>query len=349
LATTTKVVDAGGEYDGKVYEATATVTDERNTITSPAPTIVYFDTSSGTPIPLPGAPANAGNYRAIAFFPGDDDHLASNASVDFVITKATPMVGVTAPGGVQNGQPFEATGGVFGVDSANLGTPTFTYFQASDTAMANPLADAPSGPGNYVVVGSYPGDVNYQAASDQVSFTIKALTSVTVTDAGGVYTGNPFPATVTVMSNGLPITTPEPRVSYFDLDGGVFALDGPPAAAGRYRAIAVYDGDELHAPSSNSVDFTIAKATPTISMLVPQGALNGRPAQATGTVFGVNEAVLGTPRFVYLTATDNPFALPVILSGPPSTAGNYEVIAIYDGGPNYDAVSVKEFFTITTP
>src|SRR5262249_48664036 len=60
-----------------------------------------------------------------------------------------------------------ATGSVVGVNGANLGTPTFTYTDASGALVA-----APVNPGTYSVVGSFAGNSNYRAALNTATIVI---------------------------------------------------------------------------------------------------------------------------------------------------------------------------------
>ena len=58
---------------------------------------------------------------------------------------------------------------------------------------------APSNAGTYTVVASFAGSPTTAAPAIRPTFTIgQATPTVTVTDAGGTYNGNPFPAAVSV-------------------------------------------------------------------------------------------------------------------------------------------------------
>lgn len=113
-------------------------------------------TLGGSTIAVPGTFAytsaagnllNAGNGQSVAvtFTPLDAaDYTTATSSVTVNVAQAMPTVTVTDSGGAVTGNPFPATGTVTGVGGANLGTPTFTYFAATDVNFTNPLSGAPA-------------------------------------------------------------------------------------------------------------------------------------------------------------------------------------------------------------
>ena len=98
---------------------------------------------------------------------------------------ATPTVTVTDAGGTYTSQAFAATGAVTGVGGADLGTPTFTYYAGTYTTAAGlsgvaALPAAPVDVGDYTVLASYAGSVDYAARDALATFTISQK-GVTVT------------------------------------------------------------------------------------------------------------------------------------------------------------------------
>ncbi len=122
-----------------------------------------------------GALLNAGNGQGVAvtFTPADTtDYTSATSSVTVNVAQAMPTVTVTDAGGAVTGNAFPANGTVTGVGGANLGTPTFTYFAATDVNFANPLSGVPSALGRYVVVGSYAANGNYAVGAAVTGFAI---------------------------------------------------------------------------------------------------------------------------------------------------------------------------------
>jgi hypothetical protein len=153
------------------------------------------------------------------------------------------------------------------------------------------------------VVASFAGSTDYAAAtSNPLTFTISQATpTVDVTDAGGTFTGNPFPATATVTGvSGTPaasLETVSPTLTYFSGSTATGTpLSGAPSAVGAYTVVASFAGSTDYASATSSpVTFAITSSTqPMVSSITLPDA---NPVTAgTATVdFTVtfNEAVTG--------------------------------------------------------
>ena len=66
-----------------------------------------------------------------------------------------------------DGKSHPATGTVTGVNTTNLGTPTFTYYTGTRVDPAHRLSKPPVNAGTYTVVAHYPGNRNYTAADSK--------------------------------------------------------------------------------------------------------------------------------------------------------------------------------------
>ena len=62
-----------------------------------------------------------------------------------------------------------------GYDGANLGTPVFKYYLASDTTFSDPLSGAPTDPGSYVFIATFAGNSQYAATSTSAPFKITGM------------------------------------------------------------------------------------------------------------------------------------------------------------------------------
>ena len=99
----------------------------------------------------------------------------------------------------------------------------------------------------------------------------QATPTVSVTDAGGTYSTDPFPATdasVTgVGTDGTIASFGDPTLSY-SYYSGTTLLAGAPTAAGAYTVVANYTSNNPNYTNADSsaVSFTIAPATPTVSV-----------------------------------------------------------------------------------
>ena len=116
--------------------------------------------------------------------------------------------------------------------------------------------------------------------------------------------------------------------------------------AGTATASASFGGDANHKASSDSKAFTIAKATPSVTVTWTGWTFDGSAHPATGWVSGVGSpaANLGAPdSFSYYSGSD---ATGAPLAGAPKNAGTYTVVAHFAGNGNYMAAD-SEAKTVT--
>ncbi len=212
---TVSVTDAGGTYSTSVFPATdATVTGvgTDGTIAAfgdPSLSYTYYAGSYATvaaleaasPSALGSAPLAVGSYTVMATYAGNANYTSASSVADFTIGQATPTVTVTDASGSYTSVAFSAAGFVQGVSGTNLGTPIFTYYSGThalqDLSGLTPLSTAPVDVGNYTVLASYSGSVNYTTASALATFTISPKdVTVTTQNAGKTY-GNSDPSPLT--------------------------------------------------------------------------------------------------------------------------------------------------------
>ncbi len=203
---------------------------------------------------------------AVANFAQSADYAAASKSANFFITQATPTVAVSDPSGAYTGTPYAATGSVTGVMSLNLGTPTFTYYLASDASFTSPLAGAPLDAGNYVVVAGFAQTTDYVGASKNVSFSItQATPTMSVSDAGGVYKGAPYAATGSVTGvSGVSLGTLTFKYYLASDTSFTSPLAGTPVNVGSYVVVGSFAQTTDYAAASKNLSFSITKATPII-------------------------------------------------------------------------------------
>ncbi len=219
----------------------------------------------------------------------------------------------------------------------------------------------------YTVTFTYAGNGTYAPASGTSTLTVaQAAPTLTVTDAGGTYSGSAFPATVTIAGvSGTPGSSLElvtPTLAYYagtytspSQLGSLTPLAGAPTAAGSYTALARFAGSTDYSSASSVVDFTIAQATPIVSVTQAGGTYDGVPIAATAAVAGINGSPAGSlenvvPTLAYYqgTATDaSQLSSLTPLAGAPTTVGPYTVVASFAGSADYTgATSAPMPFTV---
>jgi hypothetical protein len=365
IATATPAVtvtDLGGHANGSSFPATATLTGvyglAGSSLEGVAPTFLYYAGSSPTGTGSSTAPSAAGTYTVVATFPGSTDYTAASNSTTFVITETQPTVSVTDAGGAYNGSPHAATAQVAGTNGV-LGptlegvAPTVLYYVGS-TASGTGSATAPSTPGTYTAVATFPGTADYASASSSVTFTITQLTpTVHVTDAGGTFTANPFTAIATVTGiNGVPGSSLEnvtPSLLYYvgSTAGGTGTATAP-TSAGTYTVVATFPGSADYTTASGSATFTISQTTPEVSSSDAGGTFSGNPFPATATVTGVSGAAASslegvTPALLYYPGST---ASGTGSATAPKAAGTYTVVASFPGSADYGPASAMTTFTV---
>ncbi len=123
-----------------------------------------------------------------------------------------------------------------------------------------------SGAGSCTVTASQAGDSNYNAATPVAqTFAIgKAGSTTTVTVTSAMYDGTPHGATAAV--TGVGGLNESVAVSYVGRNGTTYPSSSTaPTDAGDYTASASFAGDANHHASTDSKDYSIAKANQTIT------------------------------------------------------------------------------------
>jgi autotransporter-associated beta strand protein len=205
----------------------------------------------------------SGNPQLEAAITGGTLNITNNSLI-LNVQKVIPTITVTT------GTSYIYSG--FPIDSASItvnkggsqGLLTLTYVGVSTTY--GPSSTPPTNAGIYTVTAEVEGDTTYQAANSlPATFTINPAAisagSITVAPpiAGLTYDGNPKVHEAT--ATGLTSFT----YSYVGRNGTVYgSLPTAPTAAGFYTVTATSSNSNY--TGSKSVDFTITKATPTISV-----------------------------------------------------------------------------------
>ena len=364
---TVTVSDPGGTYNGSPFAATALVAGVVSGVdTTPAaslegvtPTISYYVGSSVNGPGSTTAPTSAGTYTVVASFPGSSDYTAAQSSpMTFTIGKATPIL--ADAGGTYNGQSFPATvteiSGTAGSSLEGVGL-TCTYYAGTGTSGTNLGATAPTSAGTYTVVASFPGSTDYTAAqSSPMTFTIVKATPI-LAAAGGTYNGQSFPATVTGISGtaGSSLEGVGLTCTYYagTGTGGTNLGATAPTSAGTYTVVASFPGSTDYTAANSQTTFTIARATPTLTLTAAGGTYDGSPFAATalvsGVVSGVDTAPAPSLEGVFPTCT---YYVGTGTSGTnlgstaPTRAGTYTVVASFLGSTDYGPSTKQTTFII---
>jgi hypothetical protein len=204
-----------------------------------------------------------------------------------------------------------------------------------------------------------------------------ATPTVSVSDAGGTYNGNAFAATDSVAGvvagvDTTPVSSLEgvtPTLTYYQgtyttlaalntaLASGLTGSNTSPNVAGSYTVVASFAGSTDYSSGQALATFTIAQATPTVSVSDAGGTYNGNAFAATDSVAGVVTGVDNTaasalegvaPTLTYYTGTYTLANLSASggSSTAPKAAGSYTVVASFAGSTDYSSGQALANFTI---
>lgn len=261
----------------------------------------------GTLTYTPGAgtvlAAGTGQTIAVSFTPADpNDYTGAALAATIDVTPATPTVTVTAPGGVFDGSPHPAMAMVEGAGAGSEApasslegvTPSVTYHAGTGTS-GPALGGAPSAPGTYTVVASFPGSADYTAAqSSPVTFTItQAAQPVSVSIEGTPVTlGQPVTLVATVASGPA---APGGTITFLDGSttlgtvpvgsSGAATLETTALPAGVTAITAAYSGDADYLPATSPA------ASVTVGQAATQVAIASHPVVRNKKVISLNVEV----------------------------------------------------------
>ncbi|WP_191322039.1 MBG domain-containing protein [Algoriphagus aquimarinus] len=274
----------------------------------------------------------------------EDGNGGANYNINYVtnsegvINKIDATLTVTRAGGDYDGNPFEATGTVTGLEGALSPSVTFEYEKYDGSNWAG-IAGAPTDAGAYRVRSNFAGNTNYNAgSSDWTAFAINQIAAtITVTRASGDYDGNPFEATgsATGLEGAL---IPAVTFEYEQNDGSNWAgISGAPTDAGAYRVRSNFAGNtNYNAGFSDWTAFAINQIAATITVTRASGDYDGNPFVATGSATGLEGDLSPLVTFEYEKYDGSTWAG---IAGAPTDAGAYRVRSNFAGNTNYNAGS----------
>jgi uncharacterized repeat protein (TIGR03803 family) len=207
-------------------------------------------------------------------------------------------------------------------------------FSTTFTTSALGVAGSP-----YAIGFVYAGDANFAGATTSSTLTVQQATPIlTVSDAGGTYNGQPFPATarvagvVTAGSNqdNTPASSLEgvtPTLAYFagNTPTGT-PLAGPPVDAGTYTVVATFPGSSDYSAVQSSSVFNLVTLV-TFDGGYPNGGLL---MDSNGNLFGTTSAAFSGTLFEWVKSSGTL----VTLANTTFSAGNSPFISVQDSAGN---------------
>jgi hypothetical protein len=211
-------------------------------------------------------------------------------------------------------------GDIFGATYSSAGAPALAEVSGSPYAIVATLVDDGNRKDNYDV------ELNTGTLTVDKAPSVTAVTVGNATYDGSSHGGTAAATGVGALNESLTVT-------YVGRNGTTYSSPTPPTDAGDYTASATYNGGPNHLGSTDSEDFSIARANPTIAAVGGSFPYNGSPRAGSGSATGVNNESLGPVTLSY-TGTGATVYAPSATA--PTDAGIYTVTASYAGSGNYN-------------
>ena len=253
---------------------------------------------------------------ASASFAGDSNYASSSDSESITITPASATLSLSNLAQTYDGTPKPVT-----VTTNPVSLSGVSVLYSSTTYPSS--ATAPSNAGSYDVLVSL-SNTNYDADDVTGSLVISSASqTITFGALGGKTYGDADFSISATASSML-------DVSFSSLTSTVCTVSSSTVhivSAGECTLEASQAGNTNYEPAPLvQQSFTVAKATPTVSVSGGTFTYDGNPHPATGSVTGVNSETF-TPDFAYTPPGD---------ATAPINAGTYAVVGSFAGNDNYN-------------
>jgi len=222
---------------------------------------------------------NAGTVTASASYTGDANHTGDTSSATFSIDKAEATCDIHDYNGVYDAVAHGASGACTGIGDENAGNLNLGAGQTN----------VPGGSAHWTFTGN--GDYEDRAGDVDVTISKAPSTVSLVCDGAKVFTGSPV----------TPCSASASRVGTLPLELEVGYSNN--LHAGSATATAGWGGDANHLGATDSVGFTIAKATSATTVTCPASVYFTGAAQTPCTA--VATGVGGLSQSVPVVHTDN--------------------------------------------
>lgn len=304
---------------------------QSNTVNNVPLILTYTYVSGGT---SKSYAMDAGEYKVIAHFGGDENHEPVNSNVaTLIVKKATPSMILTSKVVPYTGSPIV-------IDQPILeGSATVKALASSLQYKYGSSSSAPTGVGTYEVTISSVGNANHEAVSKSVMLSITdSQTIVSLSDQYYVYDG-----TVKTLTPYIADVSQNVSVKY--QYEGILANDmayGPtteaPVNAGEYRVKATVE---------NIYNTVIVRANLTIKRKEPVFVMQNKTASYTGARIS-SEIISSEPSgAIYLkTYKGRGDTYYEEDTNAPVNVGTYSVSVVFAGSANYYSVTRKATLSI---
>ena len=295
----------------------------------------------------------AGDYSVVASYEGDNNYKASNSTAKFNVAKADANLDVSiADVDYQNIFTIEAV--LTGINGAKLTGDVMVSINNILLFTVKVVDGNGTFAGDTLIVGSYnftarwAGNDNYNNIKSEGVFKVNKIDSNITVNADDIKVGENATVTVNVSSDAtgdVIITVDGKNYTVAIVDGKAVKTIAD-LKANNYTVTVKYAGDNNYNPNQNTTKFTVSKISDyNMNITVPGDVKVGEdaviivnvPKDASGNV------TVSVGKDVYNAVISNG-SVKVVVSG--LDAGNYSVVASYDGDSNYKASNSTAKFNV---
>ncbi|WP_394295901.1 Ig-like domain repeat protein [Methanobrevibacter smithii] len=295
----------------------------------------------------------AGDYSVVASYEGDNNYKASNSTAKFNVAKADANLDVSiADVDYQNIFTIEAV--LTGINGAKLTGDVMVSINNILLFTVKVVDGNGTFAGDTLIVGSYnftarwAGNDNYNNIKSEGVFKVNKIDSNITVNADDIKVGENATVTVNVSSDAtgdVIITVDGKNYTVAIVDGKAVKTIAD-LKANNYTVTVKYAGDNNYNPNQNTTKFTVSKISDyNMNITVPGDVKVGEdaviivnvPKDASGNV------TVSVGKDVYNAVISNG-SVKVVVSG--LDAGNYSVVASYDGDNNYKASNSTAKFNV---
>jgi hypothetical protein len=302
-------------------------------------TTPVLGTFSYTPAAGTVLSAGTGQTLSVTFTPTNStDYTTSSLTVTIDVDKVTPTITWADPAAITYGAALSATQ----LDATASVPGTFTYTPALGTFLNG-------GAGQTLSVTFRPEDAtDYTTAAATTTIDVDPATpTLDLSDPGGRFDGNPFPASVSIAGSGSQNTPAAslqnitPTLTYYN-GAGTSLGSTPPTTPGTYTVVAVFPGNANYASvQTTAVPFTIAQGNATIAL--SSSSSSAVYGQSVTFVATVASTAAGTPTGTVTFSDDGTPLGAVTISGSGTATlttsslplGSQSITATYSGDADF--------------
>ena len=297
----------------------------------------YYANATGGQAKLHLDDLSKGKYDVFAYYPGNEYYAPKGNTTSFNIDKKeTPISIKVGEDEIVIELPDDAAGNVTAsIDGKNQTVPITGGKAIVDISDLEP--------GQHTIDVTYPGDDNYNPASNSTTFEVPKISDYPINitkEDNNLVVNVPDDATgnVTVAIDGKEYTAP--------IIGGKAVVDISDLEPGKHSVEVTYSGDEKYAPGSNATIIEIPKIVDYPFEVIAEDINVGEKTNITVNLPNdVNGQVLvdidGIGYYANVTNGVAHVNLPINLK-----PGTYEAVVTFPGNDKYVSKTVKDSFTV---